>query len=103
MRAESSPDRVSPDLQSLQAGERGAITLAESRQAGLILLDEKAARRIAVKRGLRVAGTLGVLGEASQRRLVDLPSAIDRLRKTNFRCSAALLKATLDRFAVPPR
>ena len=67
-------------------------------KADIILLDEKAARRVAVERGLRVTGTLGVLGEASTRGLVELAPAIDRLRMTNFRSSPALLKATLDRF-----
>ena len=75
--------------------------LAESIKADLILLDEKAARRVAAERGLRVTGILGVLGEAATRGFVDLASAIDRLRKTSFRCSPALLKATLDRFGNP--
>jgi predicted nucleic acid-binding protein len=92
---------VSSGLERLQAGERAAIILAESTKADLILLDEKAARRVAAERGLRVTGILGVLGEAATRGLVDLSSAIDRLRKTTFRCSPALLKATLDRFGSP--
>jgi predicted nucleic acid-binding protein len=72
--------------------------LAESSQADIILLDEKAARRLAADRGLRVTGILGILGEAATRRLVELAPAIDRLRMTSFRASPALLKATLDRF-----
>ena len=93
---------VSGGLKKLQAGERAAIILAESIKADLILLDEKAARRVATERGVRVSGLLGVLGEAATRGLVDLPSAIDRLRKTTFRCSPTLLKATLDKFGLPP-
>ena len=80
-------DVVSSGLEKLQAGERAAIVLAGSIKADLILLDEKAARRVAAEHRLRVTGILGVLGEAATRRLVDLPSAIDRLRKTAFRCS----------------
>ncbi len=94
-------DVVSGGLEKLQAGERGAIILAESIKADLILLDEKAARRVAAERGLRVTGILGVLGEAATRGFVDFVSAIDRLRRTTFRCSPALLKATLDRFGNP--
>ena len=85
-------------MEKLQAGERAAILLAESIKAGIILLDEKAARRVAADRGLRVTGTLGVLGEAATRGLVELAPAIDRLSKTSFRYSPALMKATLDRF-----
>jgi hypothetical protein len=38
------------------------------------------------------------LGEAAARALIDLTGAINRLTKTNFRYSPALLKATIDRF-----
>ena len=85
-------------LEKLQAGEQAAILLAESMKADIVLLDEKAARRVAADRGLRVTGMLGVLGESATRGLVELAPAIDRLRMTNFRSSPALLKATLDRF-----
>jgi predicted nucleic acid-binding protein len=85
-------------LEKLQVGEQAAILLAESMMADIILLDEKAGRRAAANRGLRVTGLLGVLGEAATRGLVKLAPAIDALRTTSFRSSPALLKATLDRF-----
>jgi predicted nucleic acid-binding protein len=72
--------------------------LAESVKADILLVDEKAARRVAAARGLRVTGILGVLGEAATQGLVELAPLIDRLRMTNFRSSPTLLKATLDRF-----
>lgn len=92
------PTGATPDLSRLQAGERSAILLAEYVNADLVLLDEKAARLVATKRGLSIAGVLGVLAEAAHRSLVDLPAAIDRLTKTSFRSSPALLKSVLDRF-----
>lgn len=92
------PLSATEGLERLEAGEQAAILLAESMRADIILLDEKAARRVAANRGLRVTGLLGVLGEAATRGLVDLALAIDRLRTTSFRSSPALLKATLDRF-----
>ncbi len=94
---EATLDVIFPGTKNLQAGERAAIFLAESIKADVILLDEKAARLVAADRGLRVTGLLGVLGEAATRRLVELAPAIDRLRRTSFRTSPALLKATLDR------
>lgn len=90
---------ISPGLERLQFGERAAIPLAEALNADIVLIDEKIARLAARNRGLRVTGVLGILGEASTRGLVDLMQAIDRLRQTTFRCSPALFKATLDRFA----
>ena len=92
------PDTISAGMEKLQAGERAAILLAELIQADIVIIDEKAARLIAGRRGLSVTGVLGVLGEAATRGLVDLTLAIDRLRRTSFRCSPALFKATLERY-----
>jgi predicted nucleic acid-binding protein len=92
------PLSATTGMEKLQAGEQATILLAECMKADVILLDEKAARRVAAGRGLRVTGLLGVLGEAATRGLVELAPAIDRLRTTSFRASPALLKATLDRF-----
>ena len=77
------PAGLATGMEKLQAGEQNAILLAEVFQADIVLLDEKAARRVAADRGLRVTGTLGVLGEAATRGRVDLIAAIELLRKTN--------------------
>jgi predicted nucleic acid-binding protein len=98
VRAKETPLLATSGLERLQPGEQAAILIAESVKADIILLDEKAARRVATARGLKVTGILGVLGEGSARGLVELAPAIDRLRMTSFRASPALLKATLDRF-----
>ena len=95
---EETPDTFSEGMEKLQAGERAAILLAEFIHADIIIIDEKAARLIAGRRGLSVTGILGVIGEAATRGLVDLTRAIDRLRRTSFRCSPALFKATLERY-----
>jgi predicted nucleic acid-binding protein len=95
---QDTPVLATAGLERLQAGERAAILLAESIKADMVLLDEKAARRVAAARGLRVTGMLGVLVEAATRGLVELAPAIDRLRMTSFRASPALLKAALDHF-----
>lgn len=79
-------------MEKLQAGEQNVILVAETAQGEMVLPDEKAARRIAIDRGLRVTGTLGVLAEAATLGVIDLTKPIERLRKTNFRYSAALLK-----------
>jgi len=82
--AKETPVLATAGLEKLQAGEQAAIVLAESIKADIILLDEKAARRVAADRGLRVTGILGILGEAVTRGLVELAPAIDRLRMTDF-------------------
>lgn len=92
------PPRPASPMAKLHEGEQSAILLAEALKAEIVVLDEKAARRVAAERGLRVTGTLGVLGEAATRGLIDLPNAIEALSGTNFRCAPALLKAMLERF-----
>jgi hypothetical protein len=94
----TAPSASVAGLERLHAGERAAILLAESAKADLVVLDDKHARRIASERGLRVAGLLGLLVEAANRKLLDLPSAIERLAKTSFRCSPILLRSLLEHF-----
>lgn len=83
-----SPDAVlrdDPRLGSLDLGERAAIALATTLHPSVLLIDERAGSAIARGLGLRVTGTLGVLDEAARRKLVSLPNAIDRLKRTSFR------------------
>lgn len=82
-------------LSRLHAGEREALLLAKKLNADLVLLDEKAARKVAVTRGLRVTGLLGILADAASQEMVDLTSSIDRLRRTTFRASPAILRTFL--------
>jgi len=85
----------------LDAGESEAIALAQELHADRILLDDAKARRIAVARGLKVAGTLAVLAEAHDRGLLDLRQTIDELRETTFYVDEELLQAILARIAKP--
>lgn len=92
---DSSPLPVDGELDRLHPGERAAILLAERLGSDLVLLDEKAGRAAALGRGLRVSGLLGLLREAADRGLVDLPTAVQALLSAGFRASPALLKAVL--------
>jgi len=93
------PDPIPRDnsLADLDPGERSAILLAEQLGADVVLLDEAAARSLASQRGLKVAGTLGVLRDAAQTGLLKLPDALDLLRKTNFRAAPELWKSLYSR------
>ena len=86
-----------PDLNRLHAGERDAIVLAQDIEADLIILDEKAARKVAKERGLQVTGLIGILDEAATRGMVNLLGAVERISQTNFRVSPILLKTLLER------
>jgi predicted nucleic acid-binding protein len=80
----------------LGAGETEAISLALELKADRILIDDRAAYRAAVARGLNAAGTLTVLGDASDQGLLEIGAAIDKLRATNFRASQAVLDRLLE-------
>lgn len=82
-------------LDGLHVGERAAIHLARSIAADVVVLDDKAARTAALSLGLQITGLLGVLDLAAARGLVDLPAAVDRLRRTSFRATPALLQSLL--------
>jgi predicted nucleic acid-binding protein len=58
--------------------------------ADVVLIDEQAGRQEALRRGLKVAGTLSVLDEADQAGLIVFDSVIAELRKTSFRVSQAV-------------
>jgi predicted nucleic acid-binding protein len=93
---DSTPLPADAALDRLHAGERSAILLAERIGADILLLDEKAARTVAIGRGRRVSGLLGVLREAASRGLVDLPTAVQALLSAGFRASPTLLRSLLD-------
>jgi predicted nucleic acid-binding protein len=80
-------------LNRLDLGEKEAIILAEKLKAGLIIIDEKAARKIAIDRGLKVTGLLGVLEIAIKQDLIDIKTAIEKLQKTSFRASPQLIQS----------
>ena len=84
-----------PSISFLGRGERDGIALAQALNAELMLLDDKSARKAAKRLGIRVTGTLGVLGEAARSGLIDLDTAITELRQTNFRASDSLISEVL--------
>ena len=91
------PTANDPELTLLHAGERTAFSLAEKLHADIVILDELAARTLAMKRGHEVVGLLGLLANAADAGLINLNDAIFRLRQTNFRASPALLRSLLSR------
>lgn len=83
-------------LDVLDIGEQTAIILAEHKAADLLIIDDALGRKIALSRGLKITGLLGVLNEAAKGGLLDLPDVINRLQKTTFRASSKLLQLLLE-------
>ena len=83
-------------VSSLGAGETEAIALALELRADLLLMDDRRGVKAARSKGIEVTGTLGVLGLAGKRGLVNLTEAFDLIKKTNFRCPQTIMDELLD-------
>ncbi|MBW2091123.1 MAG: DUF3368 domain-containing protein [Deltaproteobacteria bacterium] len=81
----------------LDQGEAEAIVLASEQEADLILLDEKAARRVAKRLGLAVLGTVGVLIYAKRAGFIgSLKEQLDALQEEgNFRIASDVYNEAL--------
>jgi predicted nucleic acid-binding protein len=85
------------ELDRLDRGEREAILLAQQSEADLLVLDDKKARVIAINKGIKIIGLLGILRDAAEGGLIDLPSALGDLQKTSFYISPQLIRSLLER------
>lgn len=85
-----------PMLENLDLGEKEAIILAERLSANLVILDDKDARKIALKRGLEIIGLVGILRDAAELNLIDLSSNLQRLKQFGFRIKPSLLEKILN-------
>jgi predicted nucleic acid-binding protein len=94
--AVQSPKTVNLKL-DVDAGELEAICLAQEIHADAVLMDDRAGRSAAIHCGLAVVGTIGLLEQAAARGLIELPTALARLRQTNARLDPELIHAALAR------
>ncbi len=95
MEIHATPDVSHVAIEGLDEGETAAIALAESLHADLLLIDEREGFRVAMRRGLRVTGTLGILDLAAERGVVDFAAAIIALERTSCRLPTTLLQTLL--------
>jgi predicted nucleic acid-binding protein len=80
----------------LGLGEREAISLALELKATQLLIDDRAARRVALQRGLLTAGTVAIMEQAAANGLLNLSEAIQKLLNTNFRINMDVVRETLE-------
>lgn len=89
---------ISPQIlhPSLGRGETEVLAIALEHKATLVLLDDRAARRVATSLGLTVSGTLGILLDAKREGLVaEVKPLMRDLRSLPFHISNALYAAVL--------
>jgi len=84
-------------LEQLDLGETEAIALAIEMHAEVLLIDDQAGRQEAMRRGLKVAGTLSILDEADHAGFVNFDAALAILRQTSFRVSQAVVAEIKER------
>ena len=94
----ATPHDILPQLRAqIDDGEREAIALTVELRADALLIDDHRGRREAEALRCVAVGTLGVLADAADRGLVELPLALERLRATNFRADSRLIEQILNR------
>jgi predicted nucleic acid-binding protein len=75
----------------IDKGESSAIALALEMPGSTVILDDFKARKIAIKLGIQVTGTLGVIIRARQKGIISsIKPILGKLKQTNFRLSPEL-------------
>ena len=90
-----------PAFESLDDGEKSALTLGMTLGADLILIDDRKGAAVALQKGFEITGTLGILTRSAQRGLLDLADALARLKRTNFHYRQELVNSTAPRYPSP--
>ncbi len=82
--------------EKIDLGEAEAIALAFEKKSDFIILDDLKARKTAIKNGLNVIGTLGLLLNAKKEgRISSLKELIEIFMKNDIRISQELIKNIL--------
>jgi predicted nucleic acid-binding protein len=82
----------------LDSGEATSIALASEHDNSLLIIDEVKGRKVAREMGVQITGTLGVLVTAKEKGYIKaVKPIIQKMEKTNFRVSEALLQKVLEK------
>jgi len=94
--APSDQQMVSTLLKDLDEGEASSIALALEHRNSLPIIDEKDGRKVAISLNIPIIGTLAVLLEAKQKRLVSsFKECLNKLLNKGFRVSPQLIEKFL--------
>ena len=94
--APSDQQVVSRLLKELDEGEASSIALALEHNNSLLVIDEKDGRKVAMSLNIPIIGTLAVLLEAKQKKLIySFKECLDKLLHKGFRVSPQLIEKFL--------
>ncbi len=80
----------------IDIGEASAIALATEYNDALLLLDDLKARKLAIRLGFKISGTLGVIHKAKQLSIIDkVKPLIDKIMLTDFRIADKIIEDIL--------
>jgi len=89
--------------QALGAGELATILLAQALCADLVIIDERAARRLGQALGVAVMGCVGILERSHRRGLVpDLRQTYESLLANGLRIDRTILDQSLSSLGLQP-
>lgn len=91
--------KILQKVSGLDDGESEAIILAEEQKFNLLIIDEKKGRNIARKLGITITGTIGLLIQACNEKILspdEVRKCLNELKKSKIRISDNLIKATLE-------
>jgi predicted nucleic acid-binding protein len=80
----ASPASIPGRYDGLDLGERQALALATEIHADLVLVDDKVARRVALRELMKVKGTLGIVADAAKANLLDFVETLEHLQRTSM-------------------
>ena len=84
-------------LGSLGEGEAEVLTLAKEKNADLILIDEKKARKIARGAGFKMMGILGLMIVAKGEGIIEnIKPLLEKLNEEGFRLSGEVIRKVLE-------
>jgi predicted nucleic acid-binding protein len=78
------PKAIPSHFETLDFGEQQALALAYEIHADLVLLDDKVARRGALRELMHVKGTLGIVADAARAGLLDFAETVGLLQRTSM-------------------
>jgi predicted nucleic acid-binding protein len=82
--------------QIVDSGEASAIALAHEIRYDYLVTDDLQARKLSIKLGLHIVGTLGLLLKAKQTGVITLLKPIlEEMKQTDFRVTQTLIEAIL--------